>query len=519
MKSLFGVKIMFSLFVILLTMSLASIALAEKGVLVAGYDAGDALGWSPFRVSPTPDKFVCSLIYNGLTRFKPGGINPANMGPDLAEKWEASEDGLTWTFHLRKGVQWHAGYGEFTAYDAEWSLRMSRDESWARKEFAVFKEIKALDKYTLQIKLANRIPSVLGILSDYHGGWITCKAAHEKLGKDFLLHPVGTKAWAVKEYIPKQRTVLVANDKYFRGKPKIKKIILRYMPDLSSREMAFRKGDLNMVEGVREQQWVDKMKALPDTKVDIFGPGETVILNFNITKKPFNDIRVRKAVCYAIDREGIVKFMGKEVADPLYSPIPIDYLGGTEDVERYDYNPEKAKQLLKEAGYPDGFEFEDIITEMACYKRPLEVVQAQLRKVGIKMKLRVVVHPSFHSLIRKDTNHIVEYICARFPVADVLLSQFFHSSSIVGTKTAVTNFSHYTKIDELLDKARVEMDTQKQVAMWKKAQQMILEDAVAYPLFVSKFVFARKPWVNYGYDLKSSLSLSPQFYHNSEVTK
>ncbi|MBW2148111.1 MAG: polyamine ABC transporter substrate-binding protein [Deltaproteobacteria bacterium] len=519
MKSLFGGKILFSIFVILLAMPLASIALAEKGVLVAGYDAGDALGWDPFRVSPTPDKFVDSLIYSGLVRFKPGDINPANVEPDLAESWEVSEDGLTWTFHLRKGVQWHKGYGEFTAYDAEWSLRMTRDKSWARKQYAAFKEIKALDKYTLQIKLANRIPSVLGILTDYHGGWIANKKAYEKLGKDYPLHPVGTKSFVVKEYIPNQRTVLVAHEEYFRGKPKIKKIILRYMPDLSSREMAFRKGDLNMIEGVREQQWVEKMKALPDTVVDVFGPGETVTLHFNITKKPFDDIRVRKAVCYAINREALVKFMGKDVAVPLYSVIPMDYLGGTEAVERYDYNPQKAKQLLKEAGYPNGFEFEDVITEMAVYKRPLVVIQAQLRKVGIKMKLRVVIHPSFHSLIRKDTNHIVEYICARFPVADQMLSQFFHSSSIVMTKTAITNFSHYTKIDDLLDKARVEMDTKKQVALWKKAQQMILEDAVAYPLFVSKFVFARKPWVDYGYDLKSSLSLSPQFYENSEVTK
>ncbi len=495
-------------------------ATAEQGVFVIGFDAGDTMGWDPWRQAPTtPDKFTCAMLYSGLVRFKPGDINPANIEPDLAEKWESSSDGLTWTFYLRKGVQWHRNYGEVTSEDVVYSLTHARDNSFARKDFASFKEIKALDKYTVQIVLSQPVPSLLGIVTDYHGGWIQCKKAREELGKDYPLKPVGTGPFAFDQYIPNQRAVFKAHEKYFRGKPKLKKVIVRYMPDLSSREMAFRKGKLNIIEGPREQQWIDKVKGFPETAIDVFGPGEHVTLHFNTAKKPFDDIRVRKAIACAIDRQGLIEFMGRDVAVPLYSPISMDYLGATEDVERYPHDPEKAKQLLADAGLKDGFTYEDVITEMAVYKRPMEAIQAQLRKYGINLKLRVVQHPAYHKLIRADTNHVVEYICARFPVADQLLTQFFHSASIVGKKTAITNFSHYDKVDDMLDKARVSTDINEQVALWQQVQQKILQDAIAYPLYTAKFVFARKSYVDYGYDLKSTLMLAPPVYYTTSVSK
>ncbi|MBW1712982.1 MAG: polyamine ABC transporter substrate-binding protein, partial [Deltaproteobacteria bacterium] len=365
MRSVFKTNILVGLLAVVLALSISPLASAEEGVLVIGFDAGDTLGWDPWRQAPiTPDKFTCAALYSGLVRFKPGDINPANVEPDLAEKWEKSEDGLTWTFHLRKGVQWHRDYGELKAADVVYSLTMARDKSFARKDFAAFKEIKALDDYTVQVVLSEQIPSVLGVVTDYHGGWIQCKKAREELGKDYPLKPVGTGPFAFQEYIPNQRTVLVAHQKYFRGEPKIKKIVVRYMPDLSSREMAFRKGNLNVVEGPREQQWVDKMKKLPDTKIDIFGPGEIVTLHMNTSRKPFDNVKVRQAIAYAINRQEIAEFMGKDVAIPTYSPIGLDYMGGTDEVERYAYDPEKAKKLLAEAGLDKGFSFEDVITEM-----------------------------------------------------------------------------------------------------------------------------------------------------------
>jgi peptide/nickel transport system substrate-binding protein len=287
---------------------------------------------------------------------------------------------------------------------------------------------------------------------------------------------------------------------------------MRYMADLSSRELALRKGDVQLVEGVREQHWVDKMRAQTDTETLVFGPGELVFLNLNMTRKPFDDIQVRKAVFHAIDRDTLLKFIGKDTTERDVTALQKNYLGALQEEELpkdllYEYDPDKAKELMTKAGYPKGFDVEMVITERASYNRAMVAVQDMLRKVGINLKMDVITHPAYHSQIRKDVNPMVLYICTRFPTGDQMLTQFFHSKSIVGTPTGVTNFSHYTAIDDLLDTARKETDPDAQVKLWKDAQLKILEDAVAYSFYTLKFAFAKKPWLDLGYDLKSTMQL------------
>ena len=160
-----------------------------------------------------------------------------------------------------------------------------------------------------------------------------------------------------------------------------------------------------------------------------------------------------------------------------------------------------------------------VITEMSDYRRPMEQVQEQLRRVGINLKMDVITHTAYHEQIRKDVNPIVLYVAARFPTADPILTQFFYSKSIVGTPTAITNFSHYNKIDDLIDKARVEVDLKKQKELWAEAQKKIMEDAAALPLCITKFVFSRKTYVDLGYELRSTLNLSPPIAWTTDIRK
>jgi peptide/nickel transport system substrate-binding protein len=211
--------------------------------------------------------------------------------------------------------------------------------------------------------------------------------------------------------------------------------------------------------------------------------------------------------------------MGPDVTERLLSPIPMNYLGGTVKVRRYEFNPEKAKRLLAEAGYPNGFEMSMVITEMSDYRRPMEEIQEQLRRVGIHLKMDILSHTAFHQQIRKDVNPLVLYICARFPTADSILTQFYHSKSIVGAPGAITNFSHYDQIDELIEQARVEADLKKQKALWAKAQRRIIEDAVALPLCITKFAFARKTFVDLGYEMRSTLTLVTPIKETTDIRK
>jgi peptide/nickel transport system substrate-binding protein len=185
----------------------------------------------------------------------------------------------------------------------------------------------------------------------------------------------------------------------------------------------------------------------------------------------------------------------------------------------YPTDREKAKKLLAQAGFPNGFPLEMNTSEMTSYRVLYESMQAQLAKVGIHVNVRMVDHSTMHSLIRKDANPLVIYIAWR-PNADVYLTQFFHSDSIVVTgKKPNTNFAHYDKIDDLIERARVETDAAKQVALWKQAQLRILEDMVAYPIQYQNQVYARSAAVDYGHDLVSVLALYPGITEKTRLLK
>jgi peptide/nickel transport system substrate-binding protein len=492
----------------------------EKAVRMA-LKASDIRSLDPHYGTTTIDYACIDPMFNGLVRFKPEDINPEKIEPDLAERWERSKDGLVWTFYLRKGVKFHKGYGEMTAEDVKFSLEKAANKATSgfAADYSALDKVDVIDKYSVRLTFKSAIPSVLGILTNYHGGYIVSKKAVLEKGDKFKLDPIGTGPFMLKEYIPKEKVVEVRNPDYFRGKPKLDRIELWFMPDASSREMAYRKGEIDIVEGEREQAWVKKMREVPGTAIEIFGPGETLVLHFNLTKKPLDDIRIRQAICHAINIEELMKFLGPDVTTKLVSVIPMDYLGGTDKVPKYEFNPEKAKKLLAEAGYPKGLEMSMVITEMSDYRRPMEQVQEQLRRVGINLKMDVIAHSAFHQQIRKDVNPMVLYVCARFPTADPMLTQFYYSKSIIGTPTAITNFSHYNKIDDLIEKARVEPDVKKQKAFWEEAQKKILEDAVALPLCITKFVFARKVNVDLGYEMRSTLTLVTTIKETTDIRK
>lgn len=201
--------------------------------------------------------------------------------------------------------------------------------------------------------------------------------------------------------------------------------------------------------------------------------------------------------------------MGKDVTQLNFAVVPNGYLGHSNDVVRYEYNVDKAKALLKEAGYPDGFKTKAIISKRPPLLAPMQILQEQLRRAGITLELDVVEHATYHEQIRKDLSPLVLYGAARFPIADTYLTQFYHSRSIVATPTAVTNFSHNTVADAEIDAARSEADPQKQKDLWQQAPQKIMDACMAYPFLELLQVWVRKDNLDYGYDLKAALTLGP----------
>ena len=491
---------------------LAPIATARaETVLNVGMAAADIGQIDPHRATSTQDKPVVSWMFNGLVRFKPGSASLEALEPDLAESWEKSADGKTWIFHLRKGVKFHGDWGEMTSEDVVYSLKRAGDSKTSSfaADYSVMESIEAVDPYTVKIVLKKPIPALLGLVANYHGGNIVSKKAAEALGADFRTKPVGTGPFQVVDYKSNESLTFAANPAYFRGVPKVDKIVYRFIPADASRDLAFSSGELDIVYGRQDQRWVERFSKEPNTVVEVVKPAELSILHLNTTMKPLDDKRVRQAVAYAVDRAQIAGFKGASTAVPAISVVPSGYLGTDEQAKLYPHDIAKAKALLAEAGYPNGVTIKVIQTSLPTMLNSMQIVQSQLKKAGIDLQLEVVDHQTFHARIRKDESGAVYYAAARFPVADVYLRQFFHSAATVGTPTAVTNFSHCAVADKEIEAAAIEPDAAKQKELWKVAQAEVIDDVCAVPLYEQLQVWARKTNVDYGYEFQGAIHLGP----------
>lgn len=498
----------------------------DRPVMRFGVNAADLATLDPHYASGTQDRTVVDMVFNGLVRYVPG--NSAEIEPDLAVAIPEPEivDGKqVWTFEIRDGVMCHPTADseayELTADDVVYSLEKSAnsDRSAFAGDYAGMSFAK-VDDSTVTITLDTPLSSTLFLpkIANYAGGFIVCSQAVEALGDEaFKTNPVGTGPFKFESYTPQNSVVLTANDDYFRGAPKLGGVEVRYMADPSSRELGLQSGELDLAAGVNEAPWVERINAEGNLTADVFGVAEAVWVNLNVTQEPLDDPLVREAIALALSRDEHAALRGAPVSELIASVVPAQLMpGGLTEEEAAaagvlrEQDIERAKELLTEAGYPDGFTIDLVTSEMSDYRANYEVMQAELAQIGITINLTVVDHATMHEQIRADVNPIVIYVAFR-PNADVYLNQFFHSDSIVVTGAAPNvNFSHYAEIDDLIEQARAETDPAAQEELWKQANIQILEDMAALPLYMQNLVYARTPAVDYGHELISSLALYPQ---------
>lgn len=483
----------------------------SRPVIRAASGAEDIATLDPDRATSTNDVTVVAEIFNGLARFAPGSADPKSLETDLAESWQASSDSKVWTFHLRHGVQFQGGWGELTSADVVYSLKRAADpkRSSFAASFAEIDGVEAVDPYTVRVTLKYPDANFPGRVSNYHGGYIVSMKAAEKYGSQFGNHPVGTGPFAFGEHVTQQYVKLVANDQYFRGKPKLAGITWRMIPSDSDRELAFASGELDVIYGKREQRWVERERKRNGAHVDIFQPAEFRTLFINRTIKPLDNLKVREAIAESINIDEIMHYVGADVAVKGCSAVPPGYLGEDCSSGGYAYNVENARKLLAQAGYPNGVTIKSIVSNISAQRPIMEIIQAQLAKAGIKLDMQIVDHSTYQAQSRKDLSALVFYGAARYPDADIWLSEFYDSAASVNTPTAMSNFSHCSVADADIRAARVEPDLNRKLASWKSAQQKIHDDVCSVPLFGLLQVWVHSDKVQYGYDLKGSLNLAP----------
>ncbi|WP_117191623.1 ABC transporter substrate-binding protein [Rhizobium terrae] len=447
----------------------------------------------------------------------PGSVS--EVQPSLATSWTMSPDAKTWTFQLRKGVKFHKGYGEFSAEDVKYTFdRLRNDKALGsnRVLFDNIADVKTDGPSTVVFTLSQPDPLfIMGPLSHYSSSIICRKALEEKGAAAFEKDPIGTGPYQLAsiEADPSQGVKLTANKDYFGGAPVTPNIQVRYIADTTARTLALLSGDVHMIEGVRAPGWVPSIKQRnANLHFDVASPGSFFTISFNLTVKPFDNIKVRQAIAYLIDRDQLANAMAP-VSQRTYGLNPPSFLGGfTKDTipaaVRYDYDPKKAKQLLTEAGFPNGFSFNADTSQREDYSSVMLIIQEQLRIGGIDMKLNIKDHTAFHADQGKGTNTIFQRSAAYPPVpTQAIIEQLSAAAEVKPDGSGGPNFSHYgvaiPGIDDMLKKAMEEPNLDRRVKLIQEIETRFLTDMPLLPISDNGYLIVRAANVDLGYQLKS----------------
>lgn len=451
----------------------------------------------------TINQSIMRFVYRGLVRFKitpDNKVTTAEVEPDMAESWTTNDDGTVWTFKLRRGVKWHKGFGEFTAEDVKFSIERVQDRNFKGNKFAksleVIKHVRVLDAYTVQITLDTFDPVFLLRLVGYQQGYIVSKRAVIRYDSDYAWNPIGTGPFYFDQRLTHEKLVLKANQDYYFGRPQIDEVHWFDVPEDSTKMIGLEEGTFDIIHpNVMTPELVDQLKKL-GMVIDTRGPGGQQRFYINYTQPPFDDLRVRQAFLHGIDRQLIVDTLYPQgLATVATSPLPPGYFGHI-PVEMPEYSPALSRQLLKQAGYPDGITIQNYyISNLYFYPKVMVMVQEQLRKAGFIIELQLVEHPTYHEYIRQNLNPFVLYGGTRLTDGDIWLSLFFHSSEAPNPKTGNTgsNFAHYRGIDELIEQGKGERDPEKRAKLYHEAQRRIMADAVCLPILDVASTTVRNP--------------------------
>ncbi|MFA6238636.1 MAG: ABC transporter substrate-binding protein [Bacteriovorax sp.] len=448
----------------------------------------------------TSTNATAGVLYNGLVEFETG---TTKIVPALATSWEISKDKLTYTFNLRKGVKFHTTKyftptRDFNSTDVLFSIDRQRiathpfhNVSGGKYEYfdgmemgKIIKDVKALDPYKIQITLnspeapflANLAMSFMGILSEEYGSKLA--AANKKADMDNF--PVGTSAFIFQSYAKDSAIKYTSNPQYWGPHGNIDKLIFAITPDANVRYQKLKTGECQFANEPSPSDIPD-MKKNPKLKVMQDAGLNVGYLSMNVTKKPFDNLFVRQAVNHALNRKSYIEaiYLGNAVI--AKNPIPPTIWSYNDGVKDYDYSPEKAKALLAKAGLANGFESEIWTLPVSRPYNPNgkkmgELMQADLAKVGIKVKLVTFDWPTYLKKASQGEQHMLQM---GWTGDNGDPDNFLNTLLGCGAVKAGSNYSKWCneKFNKAVVEAKTATDVKKRTSLYKDAQKTFKEDA------------------------------------------
>jgi len=432
---------------------------------------------------------VMRHVYEPLIAIAPNG----ELVPCLAERWEVSSDGLTVTLYLRKGVKFHDG----SYLDAE-TVKMNF-ERWLdptvkvplRAQLGPVDHVEVVDDYTVRVYLKEPFAPFLRALASYL--LIASKEAIKKYGNATIETPAGTGPFKFVSWEKGKRVVLERFDDYWGDKPALQRVEWYIIPEASTRVTALLSGDVDFAYNLPATD-LDRLKSTPGVTV-LTPTSNRVIFVALLPKGPLANPLVRQALNYAVDKAAIIQSVLYGLAQEADSPVPSHFFGYY-PMPKYDYNPEKAKQLLAQAGYPNGFKMV-LLHPTGRYlmdKQVAEAIQAYLAKVGVQVELKTMDWPSFVAELVKpleEKTWDAVFLGWGAFVADAYftLNGQFLSSNAPPKGLAAAHYNN-SEVDRLLLEAAKTTDDSKRKELYKQAIEIIWNDAPWIFLYTQKNLYA-----------------------------
>ena len=454
----------------------------EKDSVIVAMNA-DPTGFDP---QVTLDATAMMVMYNIYdTLVESDGACSSDIRPGLAESWDISDDNMVYTFHLKSGVKFHNGE-PFTAADAKFTIERAMVEPATASYCASIDKVDAPDDSTLVVTLKVPFANFLMNLGGSFFGVVNEKAVTES-GEDYGRNPVGTGPYKFVSWSSGDNVVLAYNEDYHGEAPAVKNVTYRVLPDTSTALVALQNGE---IDALPNSAPIDAPTIEADPNLNLYSaPGATIAyIGFNTQAAPFDNEKVRQAVKYAINKEEV--FMGAQDGDGVLANSPLnEVMDGynPDDPVMNPYDLKKAKALMTEAGYADGFSCSIKLAAGQNREKVAQVVQAQLKEIGITASIETLEKGTYFEQMAVG-NYEVYVGGLNWPDADDMLTYLFASDGPFNWGSVYSN----PTIDELLVKARQENDAAKRSEMYQQIVKITDEDANKIPLYFPNQYFAAK---------------------------
>ena len=422
----------------------------------------------PLHTSGGTDFQIYRNIFDALVKEGPNGVEPA-----LAEDWTMSDDGLSYTFVIRKGVKFHNGE-ELKASDVVFSISTAQRSPYWADHTASIKQAVATDDNTVVVELNYPYaPFLLAMTSVC----IVPEAAYTAAGDSFAQSPIGTGPYKFVSYKTGQSISLTRFDDYYGEPAAIRDVMFQVITESSTALISLETKQVNFAMDLAMSQ-VKVAESNPEFRVEELESSGLDCLLMNNTVAPFDDLRVRQAFNYAINKENVIAIAQEGIAQPADSPFNKTYFGYSDQIKGYEYNVEKAKSLLADAGYPDGFEVTLKTTDSMALTKDAQSIQEELRQIGVTVKIEMMEGNAYLQDIFNG-NYQLGTMSVSSSIADIdNWDQFL-------TTDGGMNIFKYSnpRVDELFKEARVSSDDAFRKAKYEELTQIVVDDAAMVPLY------------------------------------